>query len=200
MTGDSLLAEISSVKTGVVNRILDLMPRDIEYLSLHPLFGPSAKRLEGQRIIAIPVKKRMLSDRLVASLANMGFVVELSSVEEHDRVMAALQVMHHYAYLVMAVELAKMARANGNLSKFLTRSLNRTLSQIGTLGGIWETALSIQRLNPYGFQSREGYASSAKRLVSMDSRVISEIEEAMKTIKYLRHSKTRKKGATEAFV
>ncbi|MFH0848109.1 MAG: prephenate dehydrogenase/arogenate dehydrogenase family protein [archaeon] len=198
MTSNSLLVEISSVKTGVVNRILDAMPSDIEYLSLHPLFGPSAKRAEGQNIIAIPVKKRLLSDRLISSLANMGFAVSISSVQEHDRVMAAVQVMHHYAYLIMAVELAKVARSSRSLSKFLTRSLNKTLNQIGTLGDIWKTVQSIQKLNPYGLESREQYASSAKRLASMDERAISEIKDAVTTIGNIQHPKNSKTNTIES--
>jgi len=153
-------AEISSVKTGVVSRVAELLPPKIEYLSLHPLFGPSVRRLKGRNMIAIPVKQGWLSDHMIASLRDRGFTVEISSVEEHDRIMATLQVMHHYAYLVMGVELAKIIKANPRVSKFLTRSMRRTWDQLCSMQKVSETVLTIQEMNPHGPAARRAYAES----------------------------------------
>lgn len=182
MSDNTLLVEISSVKTGVVNRVADFLPPKIEYLSLHPLFGPSVRRFEGRNMIAIPVKQGWLSDRMISSLRNIGFMVEILSIEEHDKVMAALQVAHHYAYLVVSVVLAETAKASGNFTRLLTRSLRRTLDQIASLSKIRETVFSIQRLNPYGLQARTKYALSAQRMISMDDHVIFQIEQALREL------------------
>jgi len=195
MSHNTLLVEVSSVKTDIVSKITELVPPKIEYLSLHPLFGPSVRRFRGLNIVAIPVKRGWLSDRMISSLRDMGFAVETSSVEEHDKIMATLQVVHHYAYLVMAVELAKAARASGNFKRFLTGSLQRTLSQIRSLNEIQETVFSIQKLNPSGFQARTDYALAAQRLTSMDDDVTSEMERAMRVLedstKPRRHTRVR---------
>lgn len=185
MSENTLLIEISSVKTGIVDKVAELVPLRIEYLSLHPLFGPSVRRLKGQNMIAIPAKQGRLSDCMIADLRSAGLTVEISSVEEHDRVMATLQVLHHYAYLLMAAELAKMAKRNQRISGFLTRSLRRTLSQLRSLQRIRGTVVAIQRLNPYGSAARRAYAESAYRMASMSEQAVSEIEEAMETIKGL---------------
>lgn len=183
MSENTLLIEISSVKTGIVDKVAELVPLRIEYLSLHPLFGPSVRRFAGLNIVAMPVKRGWLSDRMISSLREMGFAVETSSVEEHDKIMATLQVVHHYAYLVMAVELAKAARTSSNFKRFLTRSLQRTLNQITSMNEIRETVFSIQKLNPCGFQARTDYASAAQRLTSIDGDVTSEMEQAMRVLK-----------------
>jgi len=183
MSNNTLLVDVSSVKTGIVSKITELVPPKIEYLSLHPLFGPSVRRLEGLNIVAIPVKRGRLSDRMIGSLRDMGFTIETSSVEEHDKIMATLQVVHHYAHLVMAVELAKAARASSNFKRFLTRSLQRTLSQIRSVNEIRETIFSIQKHNPHGFQARMDYALAAQSLTSMDDDVTSEMEQAMRILK-----------------
>src|SRR5437016_11303901 len=41
MTNDSLLADLSSVKTGISDRIAENVPKGLEYVSLHPRFGPN---------------------------------------------------------------------------------------------------------------------------------------------------------------
>jgi len=184
MADGSLLVEISSVKTGVIDRIADLVPPQIEYLSLHPLFGPSVRKLEGQNMIAIPVKQSKLSNRMIASLRHMGLAVEISSAEEHDKIMATLQVIHHYAYLVMAVELAKIAKTTGNFTRNLTHSLKKTLAYIGSLNKIRETIFSIQKLNPYGLQARKEFAMSAQRMIHMDDEVATEAEQAMRVLEH----------------
>jgi len=185
MSENTLLIEISSVKTGIVDKVAELVPSKIEYMSLHPLFGPSVRRLKGQNMIVIAAKEGRLSDCMIADLSSAGLTVEVSSVKEHDRVMATVQVMHHYAYLVMAAELAKMAKGNQRISRFLTRSLRRTFSQLRSLQRIRETVVAIQRLNPYGSAARRGYAESAYRMSSMSDLALSEIEQAMEAIKDL---------------
>ena len=184
MTSGSLLVEISSVKTGVIDRIADLVPPKIEYLSLHPLFGPSVRKLEGQNMIAIPVKQSELSKRMIASLRHMGLAVEISSAEEHDKIMATLQVIHHYAYLVMAVELAKTAETTSNFTRNLTNSLKKTLAYIRSLNTLRETIFSIQKLNPYGLQARRKFALSAQRMIHIDDEAVSEVEQAIRVLEH----------------
>ena len=182
MRDHSLLVEVSSVKTGVVDKIAEMVPSGIEYLSLHPLFGPSTRQLKGQNIVAIPMKSGPLSSRMLASIQDMGFSIRISTMEEHDRTMASLQVMHHYAYLIMAVELAKMIKENRVASGFFTRSLKRTWNQLRSLQKISETVVGIQRLNPYGYSARRSYAESAQRMMAMSGEAVSEITEALKIV------------------
>lgn len=182
MRDNSLLVEVSSVKTGVADKIAEMVPSGIEYLSLHPLFGPSTRQLKGQNMVAVPVKPGPLSSHMLASIRDMGFFTQISTIEEHDRTMASLQVMHHYAYLVMAVELAKMVKENRVASGFFTRSLKRTWNQLHSLQKISDTVVAIQRSNPYGYSARRSYAESAQRIMAMNGEAISEITEALKII------------------
>jgi prephenate dehydrogenase len=182
MRGNSVLVEISSVKTGIVDKIVEMVPPEIEYLSLHPLFGPSVRRPEAQSIITIPAKPGPISRRMLDCIHDMGFTTHVCTMEEHDRMMAVMQVMHHYAYLVMAVALAKMITENRITSRFATRSLKITWRQLHSLQKINRTVIGIQRLNPCGSAARRSYAEVAQRMTTMNDQVISEIEEAMKTI------------------
>src|SRR3989442_13880971 len=53
MTTGSLLTDLSSVKTGISDRVAEKIPKGVEYMSLHPLFGPGTDHLHGQTIIAV---------------------------------------------------------------------------------------------------------------------------------------------------
>ena len=182
MRENSLLIDISSIKTGVADKIAEIVPSGVEYLSLHPLFGPSTRQLKGQNMVAIRMKAGPLSSRMLASIQDIGFSTQISTVEEHDRTMASLQVMHHYAYLIMAVELAKTISENRVASGFFTRSLKRTWNQLHSLQKISETVVGIQRLNPYGYSARRSYAESAQRMMAMSGEAVSEITEALKIV------------------
>jgi hypothetical protein len=100
--------------------------------------------------------------------------------------MAALQVMHHYAYLVMATELEKAIRENsGRRTCFLTRSLKKTVNQLHSFQEISKTLFAIQKLNPYAPRARQAYARRALEMVNMNQKSISKIVEAMKALEQL---------------
>ena len=183
MKDASLLIDISSVKSRIVDRIHRVVPLGIEYLSIHPLFGPSIRKLDDQNIVAIPIKPGRFSDEMIAFLNAMGFYVHICSAEEHDQIMSIVQVMHHYAYLVIAVQLARLMKLRRTMPKLVTRSLARTMNIISTFGDIEHTILSIQELNPYGLQSRKSFAKLASTMASMNARTKLDIKQAIRTIK-----------------
>jgi len=185
MRRNSLLVDISSVKTGVVDKVRELLPAGIEYLSLHPLFGPSLREMKGQNIIAIHAKPGPLSQRMIKALQAMGFRVTVSSIEEHDKAMAAMQVMHHYAYLVMALELEKAIRTDQRMVNFLTRSLKKTVNQLRSFRKINKTLLAIQNLNPYAPRARQAYARRAFEMMDLKPETISRIAAAMRGLERL---------------
>jgi prephenate dehydrogenase len=186
MTEDSLLIDISSVKMGVADRIKELVPARIEYLSIHPLFGPATKTTKGRNIVAVRAKPGPLSDRMISFLRDLKFNVGVMSAEEHDKTMAVFQVMHHYAFLVLGVELAKIIRRNPEVWNFLPRSLKKTIGQLYSMNKIIETVFAIQRHNPRGTAARRAFAASASKMVTVDDRAISEIKKAMIAIKAFR--------------
>ena len=183
MAEDSLLIDISSVKMGVADRIKKLVPTRIEYLSLHPLFGPTTKTAKGRNIVAVYAKPGPFSDRMISSLRYLGFNVGVMSAEEHDRIMAVFQVTHHYAFLVLGLELAKIIRRNPKAWNFLPRSLKNTIRQLHSMNNIIETVFAIQRHNRYGAPARRTFAESASKMVTMSDRTLSEIKKAMIAIK-----------------
>src|SRR5438132_9578692 len=64
MTAGSLLADLSSVKTGISERIAEKISKGLEYVSLHPLFGPGVDHLHDQVIVAVPYRPGQKWSRL----------------------------------------------------------------------------------------------------------------------------------------
>src|SRR5438132_13863838 len=122
MREGALLIDLSSVKSGIADRISSEVPAGVEYVSIHPLFGPGISHLEGQNIVAILFKTGPQWRNFSRVLRKAGARVHLMSSENHDRVMGDVQAMHHFALLSLGVALRNWA---GELK---TRSIDGTLT------------------------------------------------------------------------
>src|SRR3989449_3596497 len=64
MTTGNFLVDLSSVKTGISDRVAEKIPKGLEYVSLHPLFGPGIDHLHDQVIVAVPYRPGQKWSRL----------------------------------------------------------------------------------------------------------------------------------------
>ncbi|MEM2123649.1 MAG: prephenate dehydrogenase/arogenate dehydrogenase family protein [Candidatus Bathyarchaeia archaeon] len=150
MKSGSLLVDVAAVKTFIVEAISSRLPEDLEYLSLHPLFGPYVKNYKGENLIAVKAKPGPLSEHLLDDLRGNGLNVSAVSSMEHDRLMAAFQVLHHYSLLSFALALIEHLKSQ-NLPldpRFYTKSFKLTLKSLRRIRRNLESILEIQRLNP----------------------------------------------------
>lgn len=98
---DSIVMDTFSVKTPMFRLIEDESLRHgFHYVSAHPLFGELDNPI-GETVVLIPSKTSGDGLGMVKNLfAGAGFnVVVLGSPEEHDRLMAYIQVAHHVLLL-----------------------------------------------------------------------------------------------------
>src|SRR5207245_3525549 len=143
MREGALLTDLSSVKSGIADRISSEVPAGVEYVSIHPRFGPGISHLEGHNIVAILFKTGPQWRNFSPALRKAGARVHLMSSENHDRVMGYVQSLHHFALLSLGVALRKW---DGELK---TSSIAGTLGRIEGLLDNWDTIVEIQRLNLY---------------------------------------------------
>lgn len=157
MKHDTLLVETSSVKTGITDKLTKELPNHIKYLSIHPLFGPQAKSLGKQNMVVIKTKMNPCSKKLVEYLKGKGAQIAFLSVDEHDRAMAVVQALHHFAMLSFLYTLTTQLRKFKEPNKLLTRSLKLTLKSANNLLKNMDTITSIQQFNPYAKEMRATY-------------------------------------------
>lgn len=177
----SLLMDISSVKVGVVERIEEKITREIEYISLHPLFGPKARKIDGCSIAVIPVRGEIFLNPVVELFKSVGLNVVVTSPREHDEIMSVIQVAHHMAYLSMALTLWESLSPE-IIAKYSTRSLRRTSSIFRMLRGNLRVIKEIQELNVYGDRARKKLIECIGRLGAGDPRSWADVEKALEEL------------------
>src|SRR6266571_1543113 len=79
MTTGSLLTDLSSVKTGISDQVAEKIPKGLEYVSLHPLFGPGIDHLHDQVIVAVPYSPGQKWSRLARALQGGGSRIQTMS-------------------------------------------------------------------------------------------------------------------------
>ena len=171
----ALLTDLSSVKTGIADRISAKIPTGPEYVSIHPLFGPSVDHVGGQNLAAIPFRTGPQWRNFSRAWVNAGARVHLMSSAYHDRVMAYVQVLHHFALVSLGVALRKW---NGTLK---TNSIAETLQRIEGLLTNWDTTIGIQRLNPYSRVSRREFMSICRQISGMEQPDVSYTERILQS-------------------
>ncbi len=118
------------------------------YISVHPLFGELSNPI-GETVVLIPSKTgddKLENAKDLFTSAGLNVVV-LSSPEEHDRLMAYLQVAHHVLLLTLYAALRRIGLdLNTQLVthslKYTFKALERVLEQV-------EVSNELFRLNPY---------------------------------------------------
>ncbi len=160
MKRGSLLTDISSVKTGISDRIYQGAPSHIEYISLHPLFGPDIDHVYGQNVLAVPYREGEMWGRFSLALKRAGARLHLTSAEAHDKTMAYAQGLHHFALISLGLGLTKW---NG---EYPTSSLRLTSERIRALLHNWDTVVGIQRANPFVSPARETFQDIVNGLVT----------------------------------
>lgn len=182
----SIVSDISSVKTYVVSKVSRILPSGIEYISLHPLFGPSVKKISKLKIVVIPARCSEESlGRIVSLLKDAGLEVILSTVDEHDRMMSIIQCIHHLSYMTLALTLMEYAKPD-DIEKYSTVSLKYTLRLLKRFRRILDVIKEIQELNPYYGECRVSFIDYARRLSLMDDeawRILREALDKLSTIK-----------------
>lgn len=87
LNDNAILCEISTFKKQHFNQLKRLNVMNLTVLSLHPMFGPTAKQVEDLTFALIPVKKSDEEMRLAHNLFPGANIIEID-VDTHDRVMS----------------------------------------------------------------------------------------------------------------
>ncbi|HPC27640.1 MAG TPA: prephenate dehydrogenase/arogenate dehydrogenase family protein [Candidatus Methanomethylicus sp.] len=171
MKAGSLLVDISSVKCGVVEEICSALPDGVFFISIHPLFASPHVRVKNA--IVVPVRPGPWMPALTGLLTRAGMRVREASAEEHDRVMATVQVIPHFALLSIK---EAIARARGDfagdddLEPFLTHNIIKIMRTIGLIDRNIATIEMIQRENKYATAARKAFIEEAAKLDAHYSR------------------------------
>jgi len=119
MPADSLLMDLTSLKKEPVESMLSCSRADV--MGCHPLFGPLIQDLSGQNLILCPARggSRWI-DWLKMLFGGKGLIVTEATTEEHDRMMAIVQLLNHLNTMTLGLALADTGISLAEISKFST--------------------------------------------------------------------------------
>jgi chorismate mutase / prephenate dehydrogenase len=175
MRNGALLTDLSSVKTRIADRISSEVPSGVEYVSIHPLFGPGIDHFAHQNIAAVPFKTGPQWRSFSRFLRGAGARISLMSSGDHDRVMGYVQALHHFALLSLGVALRNW---DGELK---TTSIGGTQDRIEGLLRNWDTVVGIQKLNPCSAVVRREFIETCLQLVGMQELDVSDAERTLRS-------------------
>jgi prephenate dehydrogenase/chorismate mutase len=173
MTTGSLLADLSSVKTGISDRIAEKIPKGLEYLSLHPLFGPNTDHLHDQTIVVVSYRSGQNWSKLARALQGGGSKLITMSAAQHDKAMAYVQGLHHFALISLGLGLDGMG------GEPRTQSLRETEGRIVSLLDNWDTIVGIQQQNPFLPPVRQKFVEVAAGLAQIRSKQSSGVKKRL---------------------
>lgn len=103
---NSIIAEISSLKSGIVPVLMRITDRNVKPLSIHPLFGPGAQRLEQEKVALVPLINPSSEVESVKKIFP-GVEVIVVDAKEHDRAMALTLSLPHFVNIAFASMVSK---------------------------------------------------------------------------------------------
>jgi prephenate dehydrogenase len=100
---DSILCEISTLKSNVVENLRYAASRHIRPLSIHPLFGPSVDNLT-KKFALIPIIDSQREEQLLEMLFPGSRIIVVDA-ENHDRIMALTLSLPYFTNMILAAVL-----------------------------------------------------------------------------------------------
>ena len=92
-----LVMDTCSVKEEPLRLMLEILPRSVEVVGTHPLFGPETGRqgIAGLEVVLCPGRGNR-TGKVEQYLKRLGLKVTVTAATEHDRAMARTQALFHF--------------------------------------------------------------------------------------------------------
>jgi prephenate dehydrogenase len=180
----SVIIEICSIKSKVIQLMRKLADTGIRPLSIHPLFGPGAKDLENRRIAVIPLVDSKVEIRLARDLFPEAKLVTIEA-DEHDRCMAVTLSLVYFinsvfSWVISEKDLLFLKELEGTTFKMQMVLAESIMSEEPSLNA------SIQIENRYTLDLIDNFLSKAIRLKTLilerNSNDFSAIHESIESV------------------
>jgi prephenate dehydrogenase len=170
MKAGSLLMDFTSIKVKPVEAMKKFAPGDAEIIGTHPMFGPTIPTIRGQTVILVPVRGR--SEKWFPVIRHLfeesGAHVEITTAEEHDRLVSVVQGLTHFAYITIGTTIDRLDFDIKKSRKFVSPVYSIMLDFVGRILGQnpYLYAL-IQMENPGVPEVHEAFIKECEELSSL---------------------------------
>jgi len=136
MSRGSLLMDLTSIKKMPLAAMEEFAPAGVEVLGTHPMFGPSIPDIRGQTVM---ITKSTRCERWLPVILEIfegeGANVEIVDADVHDRVMAVVQGLTHFAYLSIGSTFRSLNFNVSESRKFMSPVYEIMLDFVGRILG-----------------------------------------------------------------
>jgi prephenate dehydrogenase len=166
MPGGSLLMDITSIKTVPLEAMTMHAPQDVEILGSHPMFGPSIPDIRGQIVIFTPVEGRSQKwFHVIRNLyENNGAHIEIMDAAEHDKMMAVVQGLTHFAYISIGVVFRELEFDVARSRRFMSPMYDIMLDLVGRILAQNPYLYAMIQMNPEVARVHKAYIDQCNRI------------------------------------
>jgi len=156
----ALIIDVGSVKVQPFDIMKRLLPKNVDVVATHPLFGPQSARdgIRGLKIAVCPIRGRRHLHLAAFLRKHLGLRVIMATPQEHDREAATVQGLTHL--------IAKVLQSMAPLpSRMTTRSFDLLVESISMVqNDAPEVFEAIESANPYAADVRRQFFRLAYEL------------------------------------
>ena len=159
---NALVLDVCSVKVKPVQLMEDILPKEVEIIATHPLFGPQsgAAGIEGLKIVLCPIRTTK-AEQVKKFLLDMGLEVVVTTPEEHDKQMALTQALAQFVgRALINMEIKQQQITVPSFGKLL--ELKEMLEKDSL-----ELFKDIQNNNPFASDIRKKFCAEIKKINSL---------------------------------
>jgi len=160
---EALLTDLTSLKVGPVQAMLRHFSGAV--VGTHPLFGPGEPSLAGQNVVLCRGRGeewfQWLHDLLVAG----GAKVEITTPEEHDRLMSLVQGLTHFTLISLGTTFRRLQADIAAMETLATPTFRAVYDQVRHLvNQNFPLYAHIQLLNPQNKRTHAAFAEAVEQL------------------------------------
>jgi chorismate mutase/prephenate dehydrogenase len=109
-------------------------------VGIHPLFGPTTSTMDKQIVVFTPGRNFEACKWIIDQLADWGAIIVQSDEDEHDRIMAIVQALRHFATFTFG---RFLSRQNIDLLRSLEFSSPIYRLELGMVGRLFAQAPAL---------------------------------------------------------
>lgn len=160
-----LLMDVTSMKEEPVRAMREYAPENVEVLGTHPMFGPSMPTIREQTVIITPNDRiGPIAQEIIGMFREDGARVETLSPEEHDRMMAVVQGLTHFAYIGIGCALESLDFDVEGSRRFVSPVYEIMLDFVGRILAQNPHLYSMIQGNPHASKTREVFIKACREL------------------------------------
>jgi prephenate dehydrogenase len=169
MPHGSLLMDITSIKTVPMDAMLKCAPSDVEILGTHPMFGPSIPDIRGQVVIFTPVEGRCSRwlPVIMSLYEDNGAHIEIMDAVQHDRMMAVVQGLTHFAYISIGSVFRELEFDVSKSRRFMSPMYDIMLDLVGRILAQNPYLYAMIQMNPEVSKVHQAYIAQCNQMAEI---------------------------------